>query len=83
VVVAGRPFPMGEGSLLSPTMEAIMSDRYSLDCRKMPSESNCSIYVEGTKDELLPLAMSHVTTVHGHPDNDETRSVIESAFEPV
>lgn len=60
-----------------------MTDRFSLDCRKVPSETNCSIYAEGTKDELLPLAMHHVTTVHGHPDNEQTRSVIEGALEPV
>jgi hypothetical protein len=55
-----------------------MSDRYSLDCREHPSDSNCSLYVEGTREELLPLAIHHVTTVHGHPDDAETRGFIEA-----
>lgn len=60
-----------------------MADRFSLDCRLMPSESNCSIYAEGTKEELLPLAIHHVTTVHGHPETDEVRAIIEQELQPV
>jgi predicted small metal-binding protein len=53
--------------------EAIMT-RYSIDCRKYPSESNCSVAISAdTKQELVDAAVQHAVMVHGHQDTPEFR----------
>ena len=47
--------------------------RKYIDCSEYPSDSNCSLRISGTEDEVLPVAMRHATEVHGHPDTDENR----------
>ena len=42
------------------------AQRYVADCRKYPSESNCSLLVAGTEDEILGVLVDHAVTVHGH-----------------
>jgi predicted small metal-binding protein len=57
-------------------MEAIMT-RYSIDCRKYPSESNCSVAISAdTKQELVDAAVQHAVMVHGHQDTPEFREEI-------
>ena len=51
------------------------------DCRKMPSESNCSVTVAGTEEEVVPLAAYHMSTVHQHEDTPELRETIREALE--
>ena len=53
-----------------------MSDRKSIDCRDHPSESGCTLRLEGTEEEVLDAAMSHAVTVHGHTDNPQLREQI-------
>jgi len=55
-----------------------MSDRKSIDCRDYPSESGCSLRVEGTEEEVLDAAVDHAITKHGHTDNPELREQIRS-----
>lgn len=57
--------------------------RVVADCRKMPSEKNCSVTIEGTKEEVLPLAVYHVVNDHGHEDTPELREDIEQGLESV
>jgi hypothetical protein len=60
-----------------------MSDRKSIDCRDYPSESGCTLRVEGTEEEVLDTAVSHAITKHGHADNPELREEIRGLLKPV
>jgi predicted small metal-binding protein len=55
--------------------------RYYVDCRAMPSESNCSLYISGEKDEVVRAAAEHAVSVHGHDDSPELRQEIEGALQ--
>jgi hypothetical protein len=55
-----------------------MSDtqRKSIDCRDYPSESGCTLKLEGTEEEVLAAAVHHAITHHGHADSPEFREEI-------
>ena len=55
--------------------------RYAADCRKMPSEKNCDVYMSGSKEHLVNAAVAHAVRDHGHKDSPELRSEIESMLE--
>jgi len=53
--------------------------RYSIDCRKYPSESGCTVEISADKkDEVLDAAVQHAVAVHGHKDSPELREQIGS-----
>jgi hypothetical protein len=56
--------------------------RMMADCRRFPSESNCSLVIIGDEDEVLTAATEHAVSVHGHPNNDETRDGVRQMLEP-
>ncbi len=58
-----------------------MTQRKIADCRKFPSESNCSVTISGTEAEVVPLAAYHAVTVHGHEDTPELREEIKGMLE--
>jgi uncharacterized protein DUF1059 len=58
-----------------------MGKRKVADCRKYPSEANCTITISGKEEEVLPLAVYHSVTVHGHNDTPELRKQIKSMLE--
>ncbi|HWN26757.1 MAG TPA: DUF1059 domain-containing protein [Actinomycetospora sp.] len=47
--------------------------RMMLDCREVPSESDCSLTLVGEVDEVLEAGAAHAVAVHGHTDGDELR----------
>jgi hypothetical protein len=55
-----------------------MSDpqRKSIDCRDHPSDSGCTLRLEGAEEEVLDAAVNHAITRHGHTDNPELREQI-------
>jgi Protein of unknown function (DUF1059) len=55
--------------------------RYYVDCRSMPSESNCSLYISGERDHVLRAAAEHAASVHGHEDTPEFRAELEGALQ--
>ncbi len=55
-----------------------MNKRKIADCREMPSEKNCSLFIEGTEDEVVRVALRHAVEDHGHEDSDELRGSIRS-----
>jgi predicted small metal-binding protein len=55
-----------------------MPERKSIDCRDYPSESGCTLKLEGSEDEVLDAAVNHAITRHGHTDNPELREQIRS-----
>jgi predicted small metal-binding protein len=54
--------------------------RKFVDCREMPSESNCSLYISGTEEEVVRAAAEHAASVHGHEDTPELRDEIRKAM---
>jgi hypothetical protein len=59
-----------------------MPNRKSIDCREHPSESGCTLRIEGTEEEVLDAAVSHAITEHGHTDNPELREQIRGLLKP-
>jgi uncharacterized protein DUF1059 len=47
--------------------------RMMADCRRFPSESNCSLVIIGESDEVARAAAEHAVSVHGHEDTPEMR----------
>ena len=57
-------------------------ERKYLDCRDYPSESNCSLKISGTEDEVLEAACAHAVAVHGHEDTPTFRRELRSMLKP-
>lgn len=51
------------------------------DCRKFPSEKNCTLTIAGEESEVLPVAVQHAIDTHGHKDTPELREQIKSMLE--
>ena len=47
--------------------------RKMIDCRRMPSERNCSVTIAGTEEEVLTVAVRHAVEEHGHANTPELR----------
>lgn len=52
-------------------------ERKVIDCSQFPSEKNCSLKMSGTEDEILPLAVYHAVTYHGHAESPELKGEIQ------
>ncbi len=51
--------------------------RMYIDCRDMPSDSNCTVAISAdTKKELVDAATQHAVAVHGHQDSPALREQI-------
>jgi hypothetical protein len=57
-------------------------NRYMIDCRKVPSESGCSLTIAGTEEEVLDAATAHAIAKHGHEDTPDLRDSLKGALEP-
>jgi Protein of unknown function (DUF1059) len=55
--------------------------RLYVDCRQMPSESNCDLAMSGSEEHLIEAAAIHAVTAHGHEDTPELREEIRAAAE--
>jgi predicted small metal-binding protein len=56
--------------------------RMMADCRRFPSESNCSLVIIGEEDEVVRAAAEHAASVHGHEDTPEMREQMRGFLEP-
>jgi Protein of unknown function (DUF1059) len=56
--------------------------RKMADCRRFPSDSNCSLTIIGEEDEVVDAAAQHAVTVHGHEDTPEFRNQLRALLEP-
>ncbi len=56
--------------------------RLMADCRRFPSESNCSLVIVGEEDEVVRAAAEHAASVHGHADGPELREQVRQFLEP-
>lgn len=57
--------------------------RKMIDCRKAPSEINCTLTIAGQEDEVFDAAVAHAVAKHGHEDTPELRDMIRSSMEDV
>jgi hypothetical protein len=51
------------------------------DCRRFPSESNCSLTIIGEEEEVVRAAAEHSASVHCHEDTPELRDQIRGILE--
>ena len=58
-----------------------MAQRKMIDCRKYPSEINCSLTIAGTEDEVVDAAVAHAVDKHGETDTPELRETVRSTME--
>jgi predicted small metal-binding protein len=56
------------------------ASRKMIDCRRMPSERNCSLTISGTEEEVLAIAVRHAVQEHGHTDSPELREKLRGAL---
>jgi Protein of unknown function (DUF1059) len=56
--------------------------RKMADCRRFPSESNCSLTIIGEEDEVIRAAAEHAVSVHGHDGGSELEEQIRGMLEP-
>jgi Protein of unknown function (DUF1059) len=54
--------------------------RKMIDCRRIPSERNCSVTIAGTEEEVLTVATRHAIEEHGHADTPELREQLRRAL---
>ncbi len=56
--------------------------RLMADCRRWPSEANCSLVIIGEEDEVVRAATEHAISAHGHEDTPELRTQVRDFLEP-
>ncbi len=56
--------------------------RMMADCRRWPSDSNCSLTIIGEEEEVVRAAAEHAQSVHGHTDSPEMREQMRQFLEP-
>jgi predicted small metal-binding protein len=56
--------------------------RVMADCRRWPSETDCSLTIIGEEEEVVRAAAEHAASVHGHEDSPEMREQIREMLEP-
>ncbi len=57
-----------------------MARKY-VDCREIPSDSECTLALSAdNEDELLDAAIQHAKHVHGHEDTPEFRQAIRGSM---
>lgn len=59
-----------------------MATRKVADCRKFPSETNCSLTIAGTEEEVLTVAVRHAIEDHKHAEppeeiREQVRTILE------
>ena len=57
---------------MSATSTAQAGRKY-IDCSEYPSDSNCTLKISGTEEEIIPVAVQHAAACHGHEDTPEFR----------
>lgn len=58
-------------------------NRKVADCRLHPSESGCTLRIEGTEEEVLEAATQHAVTAHGHTNSPELREQLRALLTDV
>ena len=59
-----------------------MAERYCVDCREFPSESNCDVIMCASEEHLIDAAAIHAVTAHGEKDTPEMRAETRKVMKP-
>ena len=54
--------------------------RRRISCGDYPNESECTVTISGTEEEVVQLAALHAVDAHGHQDTPELREKIRAAL---
>ncbi|MCW2509743.1 MAG: hypothetical protein JWR28_1143 [Modestobacter sp.] len=54
--------------------------RKMIDCRKVPSDNNCTLTIAGQEEEVLDAATAHAVAKHGHEDTPELREMLRGGL---
>ncbi len=54
--------------------------RKMVDCRRMPSEINCTLTIAGEEEEVLDAAVAHAVDKHKHENTPELREQIRAGL---
>jgi hypothetical protein len=57
------------------------STRKIADCRRFPSDRECSLTISGTEEEVVEAATQHAVASHGHEDTPELRERLRGMLE--
>jgi predicted small metal-binding protein len=57
------------------------SSRKVMDCRRFPSEKECTLAISGTEEEVIEAAVQHAEASHGHTDGPELREQLRSMLQ--
>lgn len=55
--------------------------RKMIDCRKVPSDINCTLTIAGTDEEVVEAAAAHAVARHGHQDTAALRETLRAGLE--
>ena len=55
--------------------------RKVIDCRRFPSENNCSLTISGTESEVIKAASEHAVSSHGHTAGSKLESDLRSMLQ--
>ncbi|HSC34954.1 MAG TPA: DUF1059 domain-containing protein [Thermodesulfobacteriota bacterium] len=58
-----------------------MGERKVMDCGKNPSNTNCTLRISGKEEEIIPVAIYHAVTAHGHKNTPELEDQMRSMLE--
>jgi hypothetical protein len=58
-------------------------NRMYFDCRDLPDETNCTVRMSGTTEELVAAAAQHSAHAHGQVDNRALRAKILARIKPL
>ena len=56
--------------------------RVMADCRRFPSDSNCSLTIIGNEEEVVRAATEHAASAHGHAITADLSEQIRGMLEP-
>lgn len=57
------------------------SSRKVMDCRRFPSETECTLTISGTEEEVIEAAAQHAESTHGHTDSPELREQLRGMLQ--
>src|SRR3954466_1338598 len=55
--------------------------RMMADCRRWPSDTDCSLTIIGEEDEVVRAAAEHASSVHGHENTPELREQLRAMLQ--
>lgn len=56
--------------------------RVMADCRRFPSDINCSLTIIGEESEVVEAATAHAVSAHKHAETPELREQVRGMLEP-